>query len=407
MMRRLLAAAVICASPLACAGGPAVAASPAQTFSAIAGCRGNGAAGTGEVRLSWQGLPPGPTAATVKVSGGGLVDIATTVAWTQPSDAGPMVIYRSELRSTGEYETPLSFQPGRTYVFTSTWTDGYGIAHSSGPVPVTFSLCNTLAPLGIFVSAVTTITSYAGADASYTLTAQDGERCTYGTYGGISGICWPGTAGKPLSIGPPPGDVGSRELATGTRLNAPIAGSTFGFFPTVFTVRTGVGTPGSLAQESWVVAADGGVFTSPGTGFFGSLANTHLNAPIVGIAATPDGKGYWLVGADGGVFTFGDARFFGSLADVHLDAPIVGMAATSNGGGYTLVAGDGGVFTFGDAPFYGSLAGTRLDAPIVGMALATANQAVGGSSDEIGYWLAGRDGGVFTFGGAEYAGSPV
>ena len=37
-----------------------------------------------------------------------------------------------------------------------------------------------------------------------------------------------------------------------------------------------------------------------------------LNRPIVGMAATPDGRGYWLVAADGGVFTFGDATFYGS-----------------------------------------------------------------------------------------------
>ncbi len=79
-----------------------------------------------------------------------------------------------------------------------------------------------------------------------------------------------------------------------------------------------------------------------------------LNAPIVGIAATPDGAGYWVVAADGGVFTFGDARFFGSLGNVSLNAPIVGIAATPDGAGYWLVAADGGVFTFGDAR--GSLA---------------------------------------------------
>jgi hypothetical protein len=36
--------------------------------------------------------------------------------------------------------------------------------------------------------------------------------------------------------------------------------------------------------------------------------------PIVGMAATPTGKGYWLVASDGGIFTFGDAVFFGSHA---------------------------------------------------------------------------------------------
>ena len=37
-----------------------------------------------------------------------------------------------------------------------------------------------------------------------------------------------------------------------------------------------------------------------------------LNKPIVGMAATPDGRGYWLVAADGGIFSFGDAVFYGS-----------------------------------------------------------------------------------------------
>ena len=35
----------------------------------------------------------------------------------------------------------------------------------------------------------------------------------------------------------------------------------------------------------------------------------NLNAPIVGMAATPSGKGYWLCAADGGVFAFGDAAY--------------------------------------------------------------------------------------------------
>ena len=51
-----------------------------------------------------------------------------------------------------------------------------------------------------------------------------------------------------------------------------------------------------------------------------------LNKPIVGMAATPDGKGYWLVASDGGIFTFGDARFYGSTGGKHLNQPVVGMA---------------------------------------------------------------------------------
>ncbi|MHB8345539.1 MAG: hypothetical protein ACYDED_15080, partial [Ferrimicrobium sp.] len=78
---------------------------------------------------------------------------------------------------------------------------------------------------------------------------------------------------------------------------------------------------------------------------------------------TPDGKGYWLVAKDGGVFNFGDAGYYGNtytlgltgLTGAHpLNASIVGMVPTPDGKGYWLVAKDGGVFNFGDAGYYGN-----------------------------------------------------
>jgi ribosomal protein L24E len=75
---------------------------------------------------------------------------------------------------------------------------------------------------------------------------------------------------------------------------------------------------------------------------------------VVGMASTPDGRGYWLVASDGGIFTFGDAHFYGSTGATRLNRPVVGMASTPDGRGYWLVASDGGIFTFGDAHFYGS-----------------------------------------------------
>ncbi len=71
----------------------------------------------------------------------------------------------------------------------------------------------------------------------------------------------------------------------------------------------------------------------------GLSALTTPSAPIVGMAATPDGEGYWLVASDGGVFTFGNTQFYGSEGGVPLNAPIVGMAATPDGEGYWLVSG--------------------------------------------------------------------
>lgn len=46
---------------------------------------------------------------------------------------------------------------------------------------------------------------------------------------------------------------------------------------------------------------------------------SNVNAPIVGIAITPSGKGYCLVAADGGVFAFGDAPFLGNVEYVKPD----------------------------------------------------------------------------------------
>ena len=187
---------------------------------------------------------------------------------------------------------------------------------------------------------------------------------------------------------------------------------------------------------SWTVNGKGAVAAQGGAPLFGDLAAVGLNRPVVGMAATPTGRGYWLVASDGGVFSFGDAAFFGSLGGVRLQAPVLTMAATPSGHGYWLLATDGGVFTFGDAAFhgstgnmtlrspavalaasndgyviattdgsvypfgavrsFGSLAGIPLNAPVVGVAMAP-----GG-----GYWLVATDGGVFCFGpGAAFHGS--
>ena len=121
-----------------------------------------------------------------------------------------------------------------------------------------------------------------------------------------------------------------------------------------------------------------------------------LVRPIVGMAATPDDRGYWLVASDGGIFSYGDATFYGSTGGIHLNQPIVGMAPTPDGKGYWLVASDGGIFTFGDANFYGSTGAMRLNKPIVGMAP---------TPDGKGYWLVASDGGIFTFGDANFYGS--
>ena len=102
----------------------------------------------------------------------------------------------------------------------------------------------------------------------------------------------------------------------------------------------------------WLAQRGGGI--SP----FGNATNVGMpsgNPSMVGIAGVPAG-GYWVAGSDGGVFAYG-APFDGSMGGMLLAAPIVGIAATPDGGGYWLVGTDGGVFGFGDAQFYGSVPG--------------------------------------------------
>lgn len=155
---------------------------------------------------------------------------------------------------------------------------------------------------------------------------------------------------------------------------------------------------GLKTQEHSGTYKDGGVLSYGGAEFFGSPTHVRLAAPIVAMAATPDGGGYWLVGADGGVLRYGDAHYYGSAGAVDLHAPIVAMAATPDGGGYWLVGADGGVFTFGDAGYFGAPTSAGIDVPdpVVGFAA---------TPDGRGYWLVTTHGAVYAYGDAKYYGS--
>lgn len=70
--------------------------------------------------------------------------------------------------------------------------------------------------------------------------------------------------------------------------------------------------------------------------------------------------------------------------------------STQSGDGYWLLGADGGVFSYGKAQFHGSMGGKPLNKPIVDMAAAP---------DGKGYWLVASDGGIFAFGSATFFGS--
>jgi hypothetical protein len=209
-----------------------------------------------------------------------------------------------------------------------------------------------------------------------------------------------------------------------------------------------VRTPDGLGY--WVVGTDGGVFTFGDAGFYGSLPGINIspqNARVadsvafhafaasqdVFLAPTPDGHGYWLADSEGDVFSFGDAQFHGSLPgqlgslgkassrDVvtghQATVPITGFAATADGGGYWMAATDGSIYTFGDAGNEGSLPALGLaPAPVtvtgynppstvtLNIPLANISSLVR-TPDGRGYWLTSLNGGVFSFGDAQFHGS--
>ncbi|HEY5098042.1 MAG TPA: transglycosylase family protein, partial [Acidimicrobiales bacterium] len=139
----------------------------------------------------------------------------------------------------------------------------------------------------------------------------------------------------------------------------------------------------------WLVASDGGTFAFGDADFYGSATGLSPTSTIVGLAASPDGRGYWEAAANGAVYAFGDAVYSGGASS---SQATVGISAL--GSGYRLVAADGGVFAFGGASFLGSTGGQHLNKPMIGI-----------SATEAGYLTVASDGGVFTYGYTAFYGS--
>ena len=235
---------------------------------------------------------------------------------------------------------------GGSYTFTVVATDGVAPAAVQ-----TFTLTVDEAPS---VTSQPAATATPATAFSFQVTASGYPAPTFALSGAPS---W-------LSIGP----------TTGILSGTPPTGATSSTF--TISATNGVGAPArqtftlhlGTTFAYWEVAADGGIFTFGHAHFFGSMGGKPLNAPVVGMAATPTGGGYWEVAADGGIFTFGSAGFYGSMGGKPLDAPVVGMAAAPTGKGYWEVAADGNVFAFGSAQNLGGEGGRVLAAPVVGIA---------------------------------------
>ncbi len=216
-----------------------------------------------------------------------------------------------------------------------------------------------------------------------TLTANPGAWSGYGiSYAYQWQLCTPACANLPGATGKSVRLVAA-DLDAGVRV--------------VVTAADAGGTAQVASSESapvapagyWLYTARGSVYGSSGTLLFGSPAERHVRTiSIVGMAASPDGRGYWLASASGRVYAFGDATKAAANAHGH---PIAGIAADPRGG-YWLFTASGNVYRSKGAGSFGSLA-TRgvVTSSIVGMAATV---------DGRGYWLVSSSGQVYRFGDA-------
>ena len=170
----------------------------------------------------------------------------------------------------------------------------------------------------------------------------------------------------------------------------------------VVTVRTSAACGGGEVVFGPVHAiGDGNALDYPGANH-GATVVQFVIPEFVGVPAQPVVSGLYVFGVT--CWTAGSSAFTNVVAPFMVTATalpptrFVGMASTPDGGGYWLAQRDGGVYSYGDAGFSGSLPGLGAvpAAPIAGIAA---------TSDGRGYWLVGADGGVFAFGDATYHGS--
>ena len=118
---------------------------------------------------------------------------------------------------------------------------------------------------------------------------------------------------------------------------------------------------------------------------FGTATFTNLQLMV----ANPASVGLVpvdMIDAGGNVMASAGAISNGSFTITYVPVPH----------GYWLVGSDGGIFTFGSAQFYGSTGSLKLQRPVVGIVP---------TADRGGYWLDASDGGVFAFGDTQFYGS--
>jgi hypothetical protein len=242
----------------------------------------------------------------------------------------------------------------------------------------------------------TAITSYAVTATDSTTPANGGETATGSgspiTVGGLTdGDTYTFTVTATNSDGTGPSSAASNAVVPATDPGAPLIGAATAGDGQATVNFTAPGTDGGTAITSYTVTATDS--TNPANG--GETA-TGSGSPIT-VSGLTDGDTF--------IFTVTATNAVGAGPASAASDPVVPQSAAvppppppppSPAHGYWLVGSDGGIFTFGSAQFHGSTGSLRLQRPVVGIVP---------TKDTGGYWLDGSDGGVFAFGDAGFYGS--
>ena len=158
----------------------------------------------------------------------------------------------------------------------------------------------------------------------------------------------------------------------------------------VFDITT-TGTPGisSLSDSAFAGCTPSALPASVHLVYDGGTTATLEGTPHPG-----DGGTYTVCLAAANGVGSPATQAFTLVVDAPAASPPASPPAASHG--YWLVGSDGGIFTFGSAQFHGSTGSLRLQRPVVG---------VTPTADRGGYWLVASDGGIFAFGDAGFHGS--
>jgi hypothetical protein len=342
---------------------------------------------------------------TVSTSVPGLPTPTGTVTFT----TGPTSLCTATLMSNGSGTCSSTAAPGGTDTISGAYSGDANFSGSNGttslvveepsqtgqitasPSPVTVGT-----PVSYSATVTTNVTGLSTTPTgSVTFSTSSTSLCT-ATVSNTTGI-----ASCPSSAAPPGTDTISATYSgdsvfAGSSGTTPLVVNKAASQTSIGANFSSVAHGASVTYSATVTTSAPGVPTPTGSVTFSTGSTPLCTAPLSNGVITCTSS-MAPVGTDMITGTYaGNTVFSGSSGTTTLVVNSPPPPPPQPTHGYWLVGSDGGIFTFGSAQFHGSTGSLRLQRPVVGI-VPTASRG--------GYWLDASDGGIFAFGDAGFYGS--